>query len=65
MPYMPLVIAFAQKYEPKTGLGTILALMLPYSVAFALSWTVLLAAWLLIGLPLGPGAALTYPAPSG
>ncbi|MGH7830056.1 MAG: AbgT family transporter [Candidatus Binatia bacterium] len=62
MPYMPLVIAFAQKYDPKIGLGTLLATMLPYSVAFAISWTLLLAIWLLLGIPLGPGAALTYPA---
>ncbi|MBI2358223.1 MAG: AbgT family transporter, partial [Deltaproteobacteria bacterium] len=45
MPYMPLIIAFAQKYEPKIGLGTLLAMMLPYSVAFALGWILLLAAW--------------------
>lgn len=61
MPYMPLVIAFAQKYEPKMGLGTLLAMMLPYSIAFAIGWTVLLALWLLLGIPLGPGASLTYP----
>ena len=61
MPYMPLVIAFAQKYEPKMGLGTLLAMMLPYSIAFAISWTLLLAVWLLLGIPLGPGASLAYP----
>ena len=61
MPYMPLVIAFAQRYEPKMGLGTLLATMLPYSVAFAVSWSLLLALWLALGLPLGPGASLTYP----
>jgi aminobenzoyl-glutamate transport protein len=61
MPYMPLIIAFAQKYEPKLRLGTLMALMLPYSIAFAISWSILLALWLLLGIPLGPGAALTYP----
>jgi len=61
MPYMPLVIAFAQKYDPKIGLGTLLSIMLPYSVAFAVGWTLLLALWLLLGIPLGPGASLTYP----
>lgn len=61
MPYMPLVIAFAQKYDPKIGLGTLLAMMLPYSVAFAISWTLFLAIWLLLGIPLGPGAFLMYP----
>jgi aminobenzoyl-glutamate transport protein len=61
MPYMPLIIAFAQKYEPRTGLGTLLTLMLPYSVAFAIGWTVLLAIWLLLGIPLGPGSGMVYP----
>lgn len=60
MPYMPLVIAFAQKYEPRVGLGTLLTLMLPYSVAFAIGWAVLLALWLLLGIPLGPGSGMVY-----
>jgi aminobenzoyl-glutamate transport protein len=61
MPYMPLVIAFAQKYQPRIGLGTLLTLMLPYSVAFAIGWTILLALWLLLGIPLGPGSGMVYP----
>ena len=60
-PIVGLAAAFAQKYEPKMGLGTLLAMMLPYSIAFAISWTLLLAVWLLLGIPLGPGAFLTYP----
>jgi aminobenzoyl-glutamate transport protein len=61
MPYMPLIIAFAQKYAPRIGLGTLLTLMLPYSVAFAIGWTVLLALWFLLGIPLGPGSGMVYP----
>jgi aminobenzoyl-glutamate transport protein len=61
MPYMPLVIAFAQKYQPRVGLGTLLTLMLPYSVAFAIGWTLLLALWLVLGIPLGPGSGIVYP----
>jgi aminobenzoyl-glutamate transport protein len=64
MPYMPLVIAFAQKYQPEIGLGTILVTMLPYSVAFAIGWTLLLVLWVAFGIPLGPGVSLTYPAGS-
>ena len=60
MPYMPLIIAFAQKYEPGVGLGTLLTLMLPYSIAFAIGWTLLLAIWLLLGIPLGPGSGMVY-----
>ncbi len=61
MPYMPLIIAFAQKYDPRVGLGTLMALMLPYSVAFAVGWTALLVIWLVLGIPLGPGASISYP----
>jgi aminobenzoyl-glutamate transport protein len=61
MPYMPLVIAFAQKYQARIGLGTLLTLMLPYSLAFAIGWAALLALWLLLGVPLGPGSPIVYP----
>jgi aminobenzoyl-glutamate transport protein len=61
MPYMPLVIAFAQKYQAGVGLGTLLTLMLPYSLAFAIGWAALLALWLLLGIPLGPGSPIVYP----
>ncbi|MGH7846715.1 MAG: AbgT family transporter, partial [Candidatus Binatia bacterium] len=60
MPYMPLIIAFATKYDPKFGLGTLLAIMLPYAIAFALTWTLLMIAWLLLGIPLGPGVSIFY-----
>jgi aminobenzoyl-glutamate transport protein len=61
MPYMPLIIAFAQKYEPRIGLGTLMTLMLPYSISFAIGWTLLLVVWLLLGIPLGPGSGVVYP----
>jgi aminobenzoyl-glutamate transport protein len=58
MSFFALIVAFVQKYDKEAGLGTVIATMLPYSVAFLLSWGVLLAVWLLLGLPLGPGAGL-------
>ncbi len=60
MPYLPLIIAFAQKYEPRIGLGTLLTLMLPYSAAFGVGWMILLSVWLLLGIPLGPGSGILY-----
>ena len=48
----------AERYDAKAGLGTVIATMLPYSVAFLVGWGLLLALWLLLGLPLGPGAGL-------
>ena len=63
MSFFALIIAFYQKYDPKAGIGTIIATMVPYSIAFLLVWILLLVAWLLIGLPLGPDAGIHYVLP--
>ena len=55
MSYFALIIAFFQRWDPKAGIGTLVATMLPYSFAFLLAWSVLLVAWMKLGLPLGPG----------
>ena len=55
-PYLPMIIGMASKYDKKAGMGTIISLMIPYSIAFLLSWIVLVIIWMLLGLPLGPGA---------
>jgi aminobenzoyl-glutamate transport protein len=62
MSYFPLVVAFAQRYDKKAGIGTVMATMMPYSVTFFFSWTLLLVVWYLLGLPLGPGAGIYYQA---
>ncbi|WP_374472080.1 AbgT family transporter [Arenimonas sp.] len=62
MSYFALVIAFLQRYEPKAGIGTVVATMIPYSITFLLGWSLLFALWIALGLPLGPGAPLVYPA---
>jgi aminobenzoyl-glutamate transport protein len=58
MSYFALIIAFVQRYRDGAGLGTLVATMLPYSVTFLIGWTLLLIVWLLLGLPVGPGAPL-------
>jgi len=55
MTYFAVILTFAQRYDKKSGIGTITATMIPYSVAFLIFWTGLLIAWLLLGLPIGPG----------
>lgn len=62
MPFFVLTVAFFQKYDKKAGIGSVVSTMLPYSLAFLIGWIVLFAVWYLIGLPLGPGAPLFYPA---
>ncbi len=58
--YFPIIIAVAQRYVPRVGLGTLISAMLPYSIAFGLAWTAMTLAWYYAGLPMGPGAPLTY-----
>lgn len=58
MSFFALIVAFMQKYQPKAGMGTVIATMLPYSIAFMVVWMVMMVVWLLLGLPLGPGANL-------
>ncbi len=60
MSYFALIIAFLQRYEPKAGIGTVIAVMLPYSMVFLAGWTVLFAIWMAMGWPIGPGAPLDY-----
>jgi aminobenzoyl-glutamate transport protein len=58
MSYFALIVAFVQRYDSRAGLGTVVATMLPYSIAFFVVWTVMLVAWALAGLPVGPGAGV-------
>ena len=61
MSYFPLVLSFLARYAGNSGLGTLISLMIPYSIVFFVGWTALLIAWVLLGLPVGPGAALFLP----
>jgi aminobenzoyl-glutamate transport protein len=58
MSYFALIVAFVEKYDSKAGIGTVIATMLPYTFFFLLAWIVLLIIWMLLGLPVGPGAGL-------
>lgn len=62
MPYFPLVVVFCRRYVKSSGIGTLVSLMLPYSVVFLLAWTGYLLAYWALGFPLGPGAPYVYPA---
>ena len=57
MSYFAMIVVFARKYDKKAGIGTLVSMMLPYSLFFLIGWTVLLVVWMITGLPLGPGAA--------
>ena len=59
MSYFAMIIVFAQRYDKKSGIGTLVSTMLSYSIAFLIVWTLLLMVWYYLGLPLGPGAPAT------
>jgi aminobenzoyl-glutamate transport protein len=61
LPYFPLIVAYAQRYVKNTGVGTLISLMLPYSLAFVVTWTLLLMVFWGLELPLGLEAAYVYP----
>lgn len=58
--YLIIILAVIQKYRPKAGIGTILSLMIPYSITFTIVWTAWLLVWVELGLPLGIGGRLWY-----
>lgn len=60
MTYFALIIAVAQRYDKKIGIGSLISVMLPYSIAFWLSWTLMLMGWYWLDFPLGPGAPVHY-----
>ena len=61
MSYFGLILAFAAKYDRKVGVGTIIAMMLPYSIFFLIGWVVLFFLWVFgLGLPVGPAAPTYY-----
>ena len=61
MSYFGLIMAFAAKYVPKAGVGTLIAMMLPYSVAFIVLWSLFFFFWVFIlGMPVGPATPTYY-----
>lgn len=58
MSYFAMIVVFMQRYDKEKGLGTLISTMVPYSISFLITWTLLLIIWMFIGLPLGPRAAL-------
>jgi len=56
MVYLPFIVTVAQRYRKDAGIGTIIALMIPYTVWILVAWTALFVGWFAIGIPWGPGA---------
>jgi aminobenzoyl-glutamate transport protein len=61
LPYFPLIVVFCQRYVKSAGIGTLLALMLPFSVTLLVVWTAFLLGFWAFDIPLGIGASYVYP----
>ncbi len=59
-PYLVIILVFMRRYATASGLGTLLALMVPYAIAFGVTWSILMVVWLQLGVPLGPAGPLVY-----
>lgn len=58
--YFPLIIVFAQKYQKNAGIGTIISVMFPFSVAFGIISIIMIIIWIVFNIPLGPNAPIFY-----
>ena len=63
MSYFPLILTFAQRWDPRFGLGSLMSTMLPYAGAFLVAGLSMVALWVALDLPLGPGVGVHYSAP--
>ncbi|MEL6661353.1 MAG: AbgT family transporter [Pseudomonadota bacterium] len=63
MVYFPLILVFAQRWTPGFGLGSLTAMMIPYSLWMLVSGVILIMIWIFLGLPLGPGASASIVLP--
>jgi aminobenzoyl-glutamate transport protein len=61
MPYFPLVVVFCTRYVKSTGIGTLISIMLPYSISFLSIWTLFLLGFWALGIPLGQNGTYSYP----
>ncbi|MBM4077963.1 MAG: AbgT family transporter, partial [Planctomycetes bacterium] len=61
LPYFPLVVTYGQRYVKSLGIGTLVSLMIPYSITFLVTWSLLLIVYWSLGIPLGLEASYTYP----
>jgi aminobenzoyl-glutamate transport protein len=63
MSYFPLVLVYARRWDKHFGVGSLLALMLPYALCFMAMGVAMTVSWVAFDLPLGPGAQVFYAPP--
>lgn len=63
--YLVIVLVFMQRFAPRSGMGTLISMMMPYTIVFAIVWTIMLLLWMALGIELGQNGPLTYTMPTG
>lgn len=63
MVYFPLILIFCQRWNKDFGLGSLAAMMLPYSMWLLGAGVALMMVWVGLDLPLGPNASVFAPVP--
>ena len=58
MVYFPLILIFCQRWQSRFGLGSLVATMLPYSIVLMIAGLAMTIGWVILELPLGPGASV-------
>ena len=56
MVYLPFIILVCQRYRKSAGMGTVVSMMMPYTVVVLVAWTIFFVIWYVIGIPWGPGS---------
>jgi aminobenzoyl-glutamate transport protein len=56
MVYLPFIILVCQRYRASAGMGTVISMMIPYTIVVLVSWTLLFTGWYLLEIPWGPGS---------
>jgi aminobenzoyl-glutamate transport protein len=61
MSYFGIIYAYARRYDKNLGIGTLITLMLPYSMVFVVGWTIFFYLWVFVlGIPIGPAAPIYF-----
>lgn len=56
--YFAMVVGCARKYDETAGMGTLLSLLVPYTIFYGITWIIYFSVWFLLGLPLGIGGGI-------
>lgn len=58
--YMIIILVVMQKFAPRAGIGTLISMMVPYTIWLGIAWMVMLCVWMQMGWPLGIEGRLFY-----